>query len=151
MASSILPHLGYDGGWNGVHDGRDGGLRQVVCPELKTLVVDFRFASETINGGRCLGIALKDGDMAVLEADLRDRCAELEGVLHQRSEKGGPNITRLEFGCTEVDSVERSDTECRRTIDVSGVPWRSVVESLERLVDETVIFTGYHYFSADER
>ncbi len=132
-----------------------GGRRRanVVCPELQTLAVDFHFVSGLAEGD--LGTALRDGDMSVVEADLRRRCAELGRILSQRSQMGGPNVTRLEFGCTEQGwSVGSSKRKCTPAPNLTGsewVSWRPIVAPLEKLVDGQVVFTGYNFFPVSDR
>ncbi|PIL33217.1 hypothetical protein GSI_04667 [Ganoderma sinense ZZ0214-1] len=119
----------------------------VVCPGLKTLAVDFQFvlgAQRTDGLGSAL--ALRGGDVAGVEADLRKRCADLERALSFRSETG-TRLERLEFGCTEQGWSEGVE-ERKGTLDPLNsdwTSWRAIVEPLEKLVDGPVVFTGYRY------
>ena len=144
MAGYVLPNLARR---DDEADGADG--RGVVCPRLETLAVDFRFAAGTVKGD--LGSALRDGDVAVAEADLRRRCAALGRVLTERAQIGGSSVTRLEFGCTEQGLLGDSK---ERKCDSSSANWeslRSIVEPLEKLVDVPVVFTGYHFSPVVDR
>uniref|UniRef100_A0A5K1JXT3 Probable 3-oxoacyl-[acyl-carrier-protein] reductase oxidoreductase (EC) n=1 Tax=Ganoderma boninense TaxID=34458 RepID=A0A5K1JXT3_9APHY len=143
-------HEASDGDTDG-HYG-DGRRANIVCAGLETLTVDFHFASGMAK--RDVGTALRSGNMSVVEADLRRRCADLVKVLSRRSEMGSANITRLELGCTEQGCpVGSNDRKCPPTLQVglsgsSWAPWRSIVKPLKKLVDGPVVFTGYHFFLA---
>ncbi|KAI1785632.1 hypothetical protein LXA43DRAFT_899381 [Ganoderma leucocontextum] len=149
MAGYVLPNLARRDDEPEPLDGHHGRRAAgVVSPGLKTLAVDFHFAS-----GTDLGTALRGGDMAVVEADLRARCAALGRVLSQRSQMGGSNVAQLEFGCTEqgwsVGPNERKCTPARDPLACSDwVSWRPIVAPLEKLVDGPVVFTGYRFFLA---
>ncbi|PIL33194.1 hypothetical protein GSI_04644 [Ganoderma sinense ZZ0214-1] len=138
---------------------RDRGQANVVCPGLETLAVDFHFALGAVKGD--LGTSLRHGDVSVVEADLRRRCADLGRVLSQRAQMGGSNVRRLEFGCTEqgwpVGSLT-NERKCTPALQVgpSGsnsnwASWRPIVKPLEKLVDGPVVFTGYHFFPASDQ
>ena len=147
MAGYILQNLARRDDEAGDPDGRHDGRVNVVCPGLETLAVDFHFAPGTAKGD--LGTALRDGDESVVEADLHRRCAQLARVLSQRAQMGGPNVTRLEFGCTEQGWLASSHG-CKSSpvLDPSGsdlVSWQPITEPLEKLVDGPVVFTGYHF------
>ncbi|KAM5542036.1 hypothetical protein V8D89_004346 [Ganoderma adspersum] len=119
----------------------------VVCPGLKVLVLDFVLGPQRTDG---LGDALRGGDVAVVEADLRKRCADLEHGLSLRSGMG-TRLTRLEFRCTEQGWSESLNGR-KSTLDPSGsgwTSWRPIVEPLEKLVDGPVVFTGYRFILAD--
>ncbi|PIL33190.1 hypothetical protein GSI_04640 [Ganoderma sinense ZZ0214-1] len=121
----------------------------VVCPGLKMLAVDFQFilGPQRTDG---LGEALRRGDVAGVEADLRKRCADLEHALSFRSEMG-TRLARLEFGCTEQDWSEGLNERkgTRDPLNPGWTSWRPIVEPLEKLVDGAVVFTGYRYLLAD--
>ncbi|KAM5542031.1 hypothetical protein V8D89_004341 [Ganoderma adspersum] len=150
MAGYILQNLARRDDSAGDLDGRPA---HVVCMGLETLAVDFHFSPGTAKGD--LGTALRDGDLSVVEADLRRRCAELARVLSQRSQMGGSNVTRLEFGCTEQGwPVGLNERKCTPALDPSGsdwLNWRPIIEPLEELVDGPVMFTGYHFFPASDQ
>ena len=133
-------------------DPSDNGI-EILSPGLETLTVDFH-SDPPRNRGVDLGAALRNGNLAVVEADLRDRCTELERVLEHRSQRG-TRLTWLEFGCTDESGQtgtslgDHAQELCM--LDPTGpdwVSWRPIVEPLEKLVDGTVVFTGYRFFAS---
>ncbi len=149
---------GGGGGGSGEDDSESHIPARAVCPELKTLAVDFQF--ECGEDGAGLGPALRDGpaSAAVIEADFRARCAELERVLARRAELGAGRVTRLEFGCTEKKraALSTAGSEAARMLTLqTGVsnkwaPWGTILEPLEKLVDGPVVVGGYRLFPEDD-
>ena len=136
-----------------VDTGADSGQIQVLSPGIENLSFHFAaFRSRTKGLGLALSNGSGDSDRAVAEADLCERCAELERVLRHRAQRGA-RLVRLEFGCTDESGWMGTGSESSRLrmLDPAGpdwVSWRPIVEPLEKLVDRPVVFTGYRFFAS---